>query len=167
MNLFLAHLRCVFQAKWISVWINRGVHDNQILIPEFIYQNVSYSYSVATDHPANPQYLIVGYGMGWFCTSYRGHNVSAEYLDLTCLMINRLQVVYHSGDIPGLSTLVSFLPSDEIGVTLFANGEGKAEQQMLILNHILDSALHLTGSSTQTSARFAPFFEPSAQLMMV
>ena len=105
--------------------------------------------------------------MGWFCTSYRGHNVSAEYLDLSCLMINRLQVVYHSGDIPGLSTLVSFLPSDKIGVTLFANGEGKAEQQMLILNHILNSALHLTGSSTQTSARFAPFFEPSAQLMMV
>ena len=140
------------------MWINRGVHDDQILIPEFIYQNVSYSYSVATDHLANPQYSIVGYGMGWFRTSYRGHDVSAGYLDLSCPMINGLQVVYHSGGLPGLSTLVPFLPSDEIGVTLFANGEGKAEQQTLILNCILDSALHLTGSSTQTSARFAPFF---------
>ena len=73
-----------------------------------------------------------------------------------------LQVVYHSGAVPGLSTLVSFLPSDDIGVTLFANGESKAEPLMLILNRILDSALHLPVSPTRTPTRFAPFFEPLA-----
>ena len=67
-------------------------------------------------------------------------------------------MVYHSGAVPGLSTLVSFLPSDDIGVTLFANGESKAEPLMLILNRILDSALHLTGSPTRIPTRFAPFF---------
>lgn len=74
----------------------------------------------------------------------------------------RLQVVYHSGALPGLSTLVSFLPSDEIGITLFANGESKAETVMLIMNRILDSALHLT--STVTSTRFVPFSKLSARL---
>lgn len=73
-----------------------------------------------------------------------------------------LQVVYHSGALPGLSTLVSFLPSDETGITLFANGESQAAPVMLILNHILDSALHL--NSSLTPPRFAPFSEYSALL---
>ncbi|KAF8557186.1 beta-lactamase/transpeptidase-like protein [Imleria badia] len=123
----------VDMAKWISTWINEGVHDNRTVIPTSVYQNVSYSYAVSTDHPTDPEYSIVGYGMGWFRSSYRGH-----------------EVVYHSGAVPGLSTLVSFLPSDETGVTLFANGESKAEPLMLILNRILDSAVHLTGSPTRT-----------------
>ncbi|KAG9311212.1 hypothetical protein JVU11DRAFT_8288 [Chiua virens] len=31
------------------------------------------------------------------------------------------QIVYHGGTVPEVSTLVSFLPTDGIGVTLFAN----------------------------------------------
>ena len=73
------------------------------------------------------------------------------------------QVVYHTGSLPGLSTLVSFLPSDEIGVTIFANGDSKADPVMLILNRILDSALHLTSSLTPTRLA-AFFFEFWAQL---
>jgi len=61
-------------------------------------------------------------------------------------------VVWHSGAVPGLSTLVSFLPSDEIGVTLFANGEDKAKPLMLVFKRILDSALGLTSSLSHTSS---------------
>ncbi|KAF8132810.1 beta-lactamase/transpeptidase-like protein [Boletus edulis] len=135
-------------AKWISTWINEGVYDNQTVIPDYVYRNVSYSYSVSIDHPTDPEHSIVGYGMGWFRTSYRGHDV-----------------VWHSGAVPGLSTLVSFLPSDEIGVTLFANGEDKAEPLMLVLKRILDSALGLTSSLSHTSSpsRNATQTEPDAR----
>ncbi|KAG8221711.1 beta-lactamase/transpeptidase-like protein [Butyriboletus roseoflavus] len=138
----------VDMAKWISTWMNEGVRDNQTVIPPYVFQNVSYSYSVSADHPADPEHSIVGYGTGWFRSSYRGH-----------------EVVYHTGSVPGLSTLVSFLPSDEIGIALFANGENKAEPVMLFLNRILDSALHLTSSLTPTSSpsRNAMTTEPTAQ----
>ena len=63
------------QAKWISTWINEGVHNNEIVFPTSVYQNVSYSYAVSTDHPTDPEHSIVGYGMGWFRSSYRGHDV--------------------------------------------------------------------------------------------
>ncbi|KAF8436227.1 beta-lactamase/transpeptidase-like protein [Boletus edulis BED1] len=132
-------------AKWISTWINEGVYDNQTVIPDYVYKNVSYSYSVSIDHPTDPEHSIVGYGMGWFRTSYRGHNV-----------------VWHSGAVPGLSTLVSFLPSDEIGVTLFANGEDKAEPLQLVFECILDSALVMQGWHVSPS-RSATQTEPDAQ----
>jgi hypothetical protein len=35
--------------------------------------------------------------------------------------------VYHSGAIPGFSALVSFLPSDELGITVFAKGGDKLD----------------------------------------
>ncbi|KAG9311213.1 beta-lactamase/transpeptidase-like protein [Chiua virens] len=125
----------VDMAKWVSTWISEGVYDNRTIIPLSVYRNVSYSYSVATDHPTNPGYSIVGYGMGWLRSSYRGHDV-----------------VYHTGSLPGLSTLVVFLPTDEIGVTLFANGDNKADSLMLMLNRILDSALRLKSPPTHTKS---------------
>lgn len=55
--------------------MGKGVHDNQTIVPPGVYRNVSYSYSVSTDYPTDPEHSIVGYGMGWFANSYRGHNV--------------------------------------------------------------------------------------------
>ncbi|KAF9233583.1 beta-lactamase/transpeptidase-like protein [Melanogaster broomeanus] len=109
--------------------------DMSSLIPPSVYRNVSYSYAVSPDYPIDSNNSIVGYGMGWFRSSYRGHDV-----------------VYHSGSVPGLSTLVSFLPSDEIGVTVFSNGDSQAKPVIKILNRILDEALHLDSSSTLSSA---------------
>ncbi|KAF9233582.1 beta-lactamase/transpeptidase-like protein [Melanogaster broomeanus] len=106
----------VDMSKWISTWINEGVHEDNALHPSICNS-------------------IAGYGMGWARSSYRGHDM-----------------VYHSGSVPGLSTLVSFLPSDEIGVTVFANGGAQAETVMKILNRILDEALHLDISLTLSSA---------------
>lgn len=79
---------CVLQAKWISTWVGEGVHDNQTVISPAVYQNVSYSYSVSTDHPVDPEHSIVGYGMGWFRSSYRGHDVRVGYLGPSCPIAN-------------------------------------------------------------------------------
>jgi len=64
------------------MWIGEGVHDNQIVIPPSVYRNLTYSYSVFIDHPTDPEHSIAGYGMGWFRSSYRGHDVRAGDLVL-------------------------------------------------------------------------------------
>ena len=69
-------------------------------------------------------------------------------------------MVHHAGALSGFSTLVAFLPSDGIGMTVFANAGGVAGPLMLVSNRILDSALGLTDSLAP--ARFASFFTPSA-----
>lgn len=70
---------CMLQTKWISTWINEGIHDNQTIFPVSVYRNATYSYTVATDHPTAPGRSIVGHGMGWGRSSYRGHDVRVGY----------------------------------------------------------------------------------------
>ncbi|KAF9232374.1 beta-lactamase/transpeptidase-like protein [Melanogaster broomeanus] len=139
----------VDMSKWILMWINEGVHHNKAFIPLSVYQNVSYSYAIDTDHPIDSEYSIAGYGMGWSRSSYRGHDV-----------------VQHSGGLPGFNTLVSFLPSDEIGVTVFVNGYDQIKPMATILNRIFDAALHLDSSLTLSSADGSsppkPITKPSA-----
>ncbi|KAF9230287.1 beta-lactamase/transpeptidase-like protein [Melanogaster broomeanus] len=130
----------VDMSKWILMWINEGVHHNKAFIPLSVYQNVSYSYAIDTDHPIDSEYSIAGYGMGWSRSSYRGHDPMVH------------QVVQHSGGLPGFNTLVSFLPSDEIGVTVFVNGYDQIKPMATILNRIFDAALHLDSSLTLSSA---------------
>ncbi|KAG1720360.1 uncharacterized protein EDB91DRAFT_1281425 [Suillus paluster] len=109
-----------------GVAVNKGVHDNVTVIPLSVHGNASQSYSVSINAPDDSEHSIQGYGMGWFRNSYLGHDV-----------------VYHSGSIPGLSTLVSFLPDDDVGVVVFANGGDRATPVMNISNRIIDAALHL------------------------
>lgn len=116
----------VDMSKWVGVWLNKGVQANVTVIPLSVYGNASQSYSVSVSSPADSEHSIQGYGMGWFRNSYLGHDV-----------------VYHSGSIPGLSTLVSFLPDDDVGVVVFANGGDRATPVMNISNRIIDAALHL------------------------
>ncbi|KAG1877405.1 beta-lactamase/transpeptidase-like protein [Suillus subluteus] len=47
------------------------------------------------------------------------------------------------GGLPGFSTLASFLPNDDIGVVVFANGGDQATPVMNISNRIIDVALNL------------------------
>lgn len=57
------------------------------------------------------------------------------------------QVVYHNGGLPGFSTALVFLPSDGLGVSVFANGDNQVEPANMILNRILDTALDLPARS--------------------
>ncbi|OAX32863.1 beta-lactamase/transpeptidase-like protein [Rhizopogon vinicolor AM-OR11-026] len=116
----------VDMSKWVALWLNKGVYDNVTVIPSSVYGNASQSYAVSISTPVDSEHSIQGYGLGWFQNSYLGHNV-----------------VYHSGSIPGLSMLVSFLPDDDVGFVVFANGGDKAAPVMNISNSIIDAALHL------------------------
>ncbi|KAG1877404.1 beta-lactamase/transpeptidase-like protein [Suillus subluteus] len=118
----------VDMSKWVALWLNKGVHNNVTVIPLSVYGNASQSYSVYIGASADPEVSIVEYGMGWFRNSYLGHDY---------------QIVYHTGGMPGFSTRASFLPNDDIGVVVFANGRDKATPVMNISNRIIDVALNL------------------------
>ncbi|KAG2030659.1 beta-lactamase/transpeptidase-like protein, partial [Suillus americanus] len=116
----------VDMSKWVALWLNKGVHNNVTVIPLSVYGNASQSYSISIGASADPELSIQGYGMGWFRNSYLGHDI-----------------VYHTGSLPGFSTLASFLPNDDVGVVVFANGGDKATPVMDIFNRIVDAALKL------------------------
>ncbi|KAG2128999.1 beta-lactamase/transpeptidase-like protein [Suillus clintonianus] len=116
----------VDMSKWVALWLNKGVHNNVTVIPLSVYGNASQSYSVSISAPDDSEHSIQGYGMGWFRYSYLGHDL-----------------VYHTGSVPGLSTLAAFLPDDDVGVVVFANGGDKATPVMDISNRIIDAALNL------------------------
>ncbi|KAG2041984.1 beta-lactamase/transpeptidase-like protein [Suillus americanus] len=116
----------VDMSKWVALWLNKGVHNNVTVIPLSVYANATQSYSVSIGASADPELSIQGYGMGWFRNSYLGHDI-----------------VYHTGSVPGFSIRASFLPNDDIGVVVFANGGDKATPVMNISNRIIDVALNL------------------------
>ncbi|KAG2141556.1 beta-lactamase/transpeptidase-like protein [Suillus cothurnatus] len=128
----------VDMSKWVALWLNKGVHNNVTIIPLSVHGNASQSYSVSISASTDPELSIQGYGMGWFRNSYLGHDI-----------------VYHTGSVPGFSTLASFLPNDDVGVVVFANGGDKAKPVMNIFNRIVDAALNLRSKPS-------PPIEPNA-----
>ncbi|KAI6121290.1 beta-lactamase/transpeptidase-like protein [Pisolithus sp. B1] len=119
----------VDMSKWISMWLNEGTYKGKLIIPASVYHNTTSSYAVHLDHPVDPYSSIGGYGLGWARQSYRGYDLVA-----------------HTGGIPGVSTLASFLPHAEFGVLVFANGGDQDASVMSIALHILEAVLCLEKS---------------------
>jgi CubicO group peptidase (beta-lactamase class C family) len=59
----------------------------------------------------------LSYGMGFFVTSYRGH-----------------KFVHHGGNIDGFSSLVAFLPQDNIGLVILTNQDSSALPAVVAYN---------------------------------
>ncbi|KAI6121289.1 beta-lactamase/transpeptidase-like protein [Pisolithus sp. B1] len=120
----------VDMSKWISMWLNEGTYKGKLIIPASVYHNTTSSYAVYLDHPVDPYSSIGGYGLGWHRQSYRGYDLVA-----------------HTGGIPGVSTLASFLPHAEFGVLVFANGGDQDASVMSIALHIVEAVLRLEKSN--------------------
>ncbi|RPD57950.1 beta-lactamase/transpeptidase-like protein [Lentinus tigrinus ALCF2SS1-6] len=113
--------------KWLAVLLNEGVDPstNTTIIPLAAFAEMTAARTIVSGVPAG-DLSIMGYGMGWFRMSYRGHDV-----------------VWHFGAIPGFSLLVAFLPSDNLGTVLLANMDEKQDDNMRILCRVIDEALAL------------------------
>ncbi|EGO02765.1 hypothetical protein SERLA73DRAFT_176127 [Serpula lacrymans var. lacrymans S7.3] len=121
-------------SKWINMWLNSGIYMNKTIIPLSAFENITTAYSITFGKPENAKNSIGGYGMGWFRSSYQGHDV-----------------IYHTGSIPGFSTRVSVVqPSasqDGLGIIVFANADDKAETVANISDRVMEDALHIRGFS--------------------
>ncbi|TKJ45959.1 penicillin-binding protein [Candidatus Aerophobetes bacterium Ae_b3b] len=67
----------------------------------------------------------ISYGLGWFIQPYRGH-----------YMVN------HGGNVPGFTSLVSFIPKEKIGVVVLTNMNGTSLTYVMTFN-IFDRLLGL------------------------
>lgn len=101
-------------SKWVLFNLNRGkVGDKQLINPQRLLQIQS------------PQIVIPGltrsletsfqsYGMGWFIDYYRG----------------RLHI-HHAGGLYGFTSMISFMPNDNIGIVILANLNGTPFTEIL------------------------------------
>ena len=97
-------------SKWLIAQMNKGKFNGKQVIPEEVI-NETLTPAIANDNSAslNKGYfelLSPTYGMARNIASYRGHLIT-----------------YHGGDINGIHSQVSFMPTDSIGVIVFTIGD--------------------------------------------
>jgi len=94
--------------KWVAAQVNGGMAGTTPVIspaalkelhaPTMVMPEVQRQYDETYDS---------GYALGWFVANYRG-----------------VKLVHHGGNIDGFSALVSFLPSQNVGVVVLSNMNG-------------------------------------------
>ncbi len=99
--------------KYVMMHLAKGkgvvsaTNETQMMIPQMAIQAPS------TDKELGD----LSYGMGFFVTSYRGH-----------------KFVHHGGNIDGFSSLVAFLPQDNIGLVILTNQDSSALPAVVAYN---------------------------------
>jgi CubicO group peptidase (beta-lactamase class C family) len=91
-------------ARWILFNLNKGKAGDEQLISPGLLADIHSAHMATGAAPERPEILPVGYGLGWFIDSYRGH-----------LRIS------HGGGIDGFITSVVFFPNDDLGMVSFTN----------------------------------------------
>lgn len=121
----------VDMANWLKILINSGVHpdSNTTVLPFDTFTTTTTASAIVQGFSQSPPYSLVGYGMGWIRFSYKGH-----------------EIVYHTGGIPGFSTLTAFLPADKLGIVILINADEKQKQFMAILFKAVSDALGLSST---------------------
>jgi hypothetical protein len=54
------------------------------------------------------------------------------------------QMVWHTGGIPGISTIVAFYPHAKLGLAVLANADEKAAPVMRVTTRIMKDVLHIS-----------------------
>jgi len=115
-------------SKWLMLWINKGKHGEEQIIPEaYVKEAMSSQMVAAAGFPNDelPGVQYANYGYGWFLHSYKGH-----------------YMVEHGGNIDGFSANVALYPTDRLGIVVLANQNGSAVPR-LIRNIVADHMLNV------------------------
>ncbi|MFP7335232.1 serine hydrolase [Shouchella clausii] len=92
-------------AKWIVFNLSGGKAEDHPLIDSAIFQELFKPIIPYQILPFDfPERVRVGYALGWTVDSFRGH-----------------KVVDHGGNVNGGSALISFMPDENIGITILTN----------------------------------------------
>jgi CubicO group peptidase (beta-lactamase class C family) len=113
-------------STWIKLHLSKGKHQEAQFISAGQIALMHSSQMVIGGSSEYPELLASSYGLGWFIVPYRGHTL-----------------IHHGGNIDGFSTLVSFLPTENIGVVVLSNLNGNPLGNILTYN-IYDRLLGLT-----------------------
>lgn len=102
-------------SRWLLLNLGRGIVDGQKIINYSTLSDLHTPQMTMDGGSTDPMIESVGYAMGWFVDSYRGHR--------------RIQ---HGGAIDGFICQVSFLPREGIGVVALANMNGTPLPELLV-----------------------------------
>ncbi len=114
--------------KYCQLFLNQGqVNQQKILTPETIHD----LWTVHTPRPIEPYPMetglrppmFAGYGMGWYIEEYRGQ-----------------RMVWHTGGVDGMRTLMILIPEEQLSVLVFTNMEASLAYRVIgytILDQIL------------------------------
>lgn len=112
--------------KWVLLHLGKGKQGEQTLISEQGIKEMHTPHMAANMRPYTLRELpVMTYGLGWFIEPYRGYNM-----------------IYHGGNLDGFSTVVSFMPEENIGIVILANMKATAFPTALMLS-IYDRLLGL------------------------
>ncbi|MDF5732417.1 MAG: serine hydrolase [Rhizonema sp. PD38] len=93
-------------ANWLLLHLNQGKHgDKQIISPVHLEEMHSPQFVTPQRLQFNEIFHYF-YGLGWFISVYRGHNL-----------------IQHSGNIDGFAARTTLLPQDNIGIVVLTNLE--------------------------------------------
>jgi hypothetical protein len=117
-------------SKWLITQMNRGKYNGKQVIPEDVIK-ATLTPAIAIDNSTslNKGYLELlspTYGMARNIASYKGHLIT-----------------YHGGDINGIHSQVSFMPTDSIGVIVFTIGDHTSPLYNTITFNIYEKLLGL------------------------
>lgn len=95
-------------ARWLEINLNDGRRGEEELIAAAALLELRKPAMVmAEESTLWPEKFGIGYGLGWFLESYRGH-----------------RLIHHGGNIDGFSAMVMMVPEARAGVAILTNGNG-------------------------------------------
>ncbi len=103
-------------AKWLLLHINEGKLNDKSLVSG-ANMSLMHSPQMVVGPGEFPELTHLCYGLGWFTQTYRGH-----------------EMVFHGGNIDGFTSLVTFMPQEEMGFAILANLEGTSLPTILALS---------------------------------
>ncbi len=117
-------------SKWLIAQMNGGKYKGRQVIPENVI-DATLTPSITIDNSTNMakgyfELLSPTYGMARNIASYRGHLIT-----------------YHGGDLNGIHSQVSFMPTDSIGVIVFTIGDHTQPLYNTIMFNIYERMLGL------------------------
>lgn len=115
-------------SKWLIAQMNNGKYNGKQIIPEDVIK-ATLTPAIANDNSTslNKGYLELlspTYGMARNIASYKGHLIT-----------------YHGGDINGIHSQFSFMPTDSIGVIVFTIGDHTASLYNTVTFNIYERLL--------------------------
>lgn len=110
-------------ANWMLVHLDQGRFNGRQVIQPATLAEMHRTQMPTGATVRDTEYVPVGYGLGWFTDIYRGR-----------------QLVQHGGNLPGVSTMVAMLPSEQLGVTVLVN-HGASELRDALTRRIMDRFL--------------------------
>lgn len=106
--------------KWLAMQTAGGVYEGRVLIqPSTLVQMHTTQMSTGAT-PFHPAKIPTGYGLGWATEVYRG-----------------MPAVQHGGNLNGVSTRQTIVPSMKLGIVVLVN-YGGSELPTLLTQHLID-----------------------------